>query len=185
MTSSSSASPRASLRVRISLVILAVLAGLAAAVCAFNLLVAGMFNSATENLTATIAQYSTDSPDLELLAAQQTQTDSQFEDASQLSWLQLPALQQSVEKNKAVSAALTAQIKKDMEQQNSSDASSQSSSSDSSSSSSDSSSSSSSSSTSTLDQDTQERMRTLTDNNAQNQQTYTPQAPKTTTKKPW
>ncbi|TCD54895.1 hypothetical protein EJ419_00415 [Alloscardovia theropitheci] len=178
---------RGSLLSRVSTIIAAILLSCAGIIVIVNVLIASTYNQATEQLNTAISQYSQSNPDLELLAANQAQTDSQFSDAASLQWLQIPSLRDAVRHNKSVSEALTKQINDDLNAGNDSNGNSSDSTNASSQSSNSSSSSNSQSSdnSNSLDADVQERMKTLTDNNSTNQQEYNPQQPKTTTRKPW
>lgn len=174
-------------------ILLTVLAGMTLCVSlalSLNLLLASTYNSATQQLSEDIAEYTTDNPDLNLLAANQAVTDDQFRQAQSLSWLQLPTLRSAVQHNAEVSQALTKQINEDLNNSGenaSSQSPSQNSSSESSSDDSNSKDSRSqrNNDDSSPNDSTNERMRTLVDNNTYNHKKYEPQAPKNTTKKPW
>ena len=99
--------PRASLAVRVTLVVLAVVALCMAAVSGLNLLAAARFNQATAALNSNLASASKDDTDLDALSAAQQQTDAQFQDAGAFGFLLLPQLRQSIETNAEVSRQLS------------------------------------------------------------------------------
>ncbi|MFD0705288.1 DUF6466 family protein [Alloscardovia venturai] len=187
--SQSKSQTRGSLALRITTVICTVLAIIATVLCGVNLLLSGLYNQATEDLNTSLAQYAQDNPDLTMIAAHQVVTDEQFMTASAIAQVAFPQLRSSVLHNQLVSRALTKQVNDDLKKSSTDDASQSSDAQDTSSTYQQDSSSAQSSKTDKTDtkqdSDTAERMKTVTDNNTRNQRAYTPQAPQTTTKKPW
>lgn len=184
--SSSHTEHRGGLATRILWIIGSIVCVFAVGVCGFNLMAARIYNTATEQLNNAIAEYSTTNPDLAALATSQVSTDNLFSRASSLSWMKIPGLQSSIAHNQKLSAQLTKQIEEDLKKKDSSSSTdnNQVSSSPDSSNSSGSSGQSDNPST-TLDEDTQERMKTLLAQNAGANNSVEPQAPPTKTKKPW
>ncbi|WP_418968829.1 DUF6466 family protein [Alloscardovia omnicolens] len=186
MNTARTSAHRSSLLVRIAWIIGICLALAGAGVCGVNLVMANLYNTATEQLHTAIADYSTSNPDLEALAISQAQTDSLFTDASSLAWLQIPGLNNNLAHNQRLSAKLTQQIQDDLRKKEEKEQNNQPSANTSSSDTeSDSSASSSSDSQSTLDENVQDRMKTLLDHNTASNNQVEPQAPKNHTKKPW
>lgn len=105
---------RASMKVRIALIVLAVVLALGAGVGAVNWYALGTGNAAVSSLNASIRAYNADSPDLEALQISQQQTDAQFDAAQASSWLQLPQVRHEIDANAEVSRQLTLQIAKDL-----------------------------------------------------------------------
>ncbi len=99
--------PRASLAVRITLVVLAVVALCMATVTGLNLIAATRFNQATAALNSNLTDASKDDTDLDALSAAQQQTDAQFQDAGAFGFLLLPQLRQSIETNAEISRQLS------------------------------------------------------------------------------
>ncbi len=156
-------------RTAILLVIVGFLAACAAAFAILNLVAVSSYNSATSTLMKNIKTYSQAAPDLEILAASQEQADAQFEQAASAAWSHIPSVQNSIEKNAAISKRLTKRIAEDQKKTDSSGSaqSSDSSSSGSTSTSGNSSGSSSSSSSSSSDSSSSSSSATSTTTNNQ------------------
>jgi len=118
---------RASLAVRIGLVILAVLLGAVAMLAVVNLAANGNYNHATRSLQENIKTSRQNNVDWDKLRIRQQQTDAQFNDAGEMRALLLPRLRESIDHNSHVSAQLTKTIiektKSDKDDQSDSDTS--------------------------------------------------------------
>ncbi|MBT1172289.1 cell surface protein [Bifidobacterium sp. MA2] len=108
---------RASLPVRVALIVLAVLALVAAGLAGANLVTVGRFNQATATLTRNIKAIAKEDADLSTLKASQQQTDAQFEDAAALRAVLLPSIRASLETNTEVSHRLTELIEQRLAEQ--------------------------------------------------------------------
>ena len=109
--------PRASLAVRITLVVLAVVALCMAAVTGWNLLAVTRFNQATAALNLNLASASKEDADLDALSAAQQQTDAQFQNAGTFGFLLPPQLRQSIETNAEVSRQLSERTRQQIVEQ--------------------------------------------------------------------
>ena len=78
MNASSPRKARASLPVRVALIIIAVALAAVAALAVVNLVAANQYNQATQSLIENIKTSQSQTPDLDKLNAQQQQTDAQF-----------------------------------------------------------------------------------------------------------
>lgn len=105
-----SATAKAPLAVRVTLIILAILAALAACWAGANMLAVRGYDEATASLTRNLEAASKDDADLDQLAASQQQTDAQFADAGALGPLLAPTVRGSIATNTDVSKRLTALI---------------------------------------------------------------------------
>lgn len=107
MNASSPRKARASLPVRVALIIIAVALVAVAALAVVNLVAANQYNQATQSLIENIKTSQSQTPDLDKLNAQQQQTDAQFRDAASAGALLLPQLREAIKYNSAVSEQLT------------------------------------------------------------------------------
>ena len=107
MNASSPRKARASLPVRVALIIIAVALAAVAALAVVNLVAANQYNQATQSLIENIKTSQSQTPDLDKLNAQQQQTDAQFRDAASAGALLLPQLREAIKHNSAVSEQLT------------------------------------------------------------------------------
>lgn len=107
MNASSPRKARASLPVRVALIIIAVALVAVAALAVVNLVAANQYNQATQSLIENIKTSQSQTPDLDKLNAQQQQTDAQFQDAASAGALLLPQLREAIKHNSAVSEQLT------------------------------------------------------------------------------
>ena len=118
---------RASLAIRVGLVILAVLLAMVALLAVANLAANGNYNHATRSLQENIKTSKQDDVDWDKLRVRQQQTDAQFDDAGEMRALLLPQLRESIDHNSRVSEQLTKAIiekaKTDKDDQSDSDTS--------------------------------------------------------------
>ena len=118
---------RASLTIRVGLVILAVLLAMVALLAVANLAANGNYNHATRSLQENIKTSKQDDVDWDKLRVRQQQTDAQFDDAGEMRALLLPRLRESIDHNSRVSDQLTKAIiekaKTDKDDQSDSDTS--------------------------------------------------------------
>lgn len=109
---------RASLGVRIVLIVAATIVFLGLALTLVNIRAAGTYNQATQSLQSNIKAASKDDADLNELKAAQQQTDAQFSDAEAFSHALLPGVSYAVKSNAATSRKLTAMIDAALKAQN-------------------------------------------------------------------
>lgn len=112
---------RASLAVRIMMIVAAVMALAFAMLAGLNISASARFNQATASLNANLKQATNSSADLSALNASQQQTDAQFEDAARLDIALLPQLRQAIAANATVSAELTKRIGRELAAQQGTD----------------------------------------------------------------
>lgn len=108
---------RASLAVRVAMVVIAVAALAFAVLAGLNVASSARFNQATSSLNANLKLATKNDADLDALKASQQQTDAQFEDAARLDAVLLPQLRQTIESNTRVSAELTKRIEQELAKQ--------------------------------------------------------------------
>ena len=116
---------RASLTIRIGLVVLATLLGAVALLSVVNLAANGNYNHATRSLQENIKTSKQDNVDWDKLRVRQQQTDAQFDDAGEMRALLLPRLRESIDHNSRISNQFTKSIiektKTDKDDQSNSD----------------------------------------------------------------
>lgn len=105
---------RASLAIRIVMIIIAVMALAFAVLAGLNISASARFNQATASLNSNLKQAARSDADLDALNASQQQTDAQFEDAARLNLVLLPQLREAISANAAVSSELTQRIKQEL-----------------------------------------------------------------------
>lgn len=105
---------RASLAVRIMMIVAAIMALAFAMLAGLNISASARFNQATASLNANLKQATNSSADLSALNASQQQTDAQFEDAARLGFALLPQLREAISANAAVSSELTQRIEQEL-----------------------------------------------------------------------
>lgn len=112
---------RASLAVRIVMIVIAAVALVFAILASLNLSASARFNQATSSLSRNLKQASRSDADLDTLNASQQQVDAQFQDAARFDSVLLPQLREAIGSNAATSSELTKRIERELAAQKGTD----------------------------------------------------------------